>query len=105
MRPPGVSSAIRISRRSSNITAISDDLTIEVPPPGEPYKLKDRAILNPGSVGQPRDRDPWAAYAIFKPQTYTWEPHRVEYDIISVQKRILTSGLPTRHAERLSSGW
>jgi diadenosine tetraphosphatase ApaH/serine/threonine PP2A family protein phosphatase len=83
----------------------TDDLSIEVPPPGEPYKLKDRAILNPGSVGQPRDRDPRAAYAIFKPQTHIWEPHRVEYDIPSVQRRILSCGLPSRHAERLSSGW
>ncbi len=82
-----------------------DDISIEVPPVGEPYKLKDRAILNPGSVGQPRDRDPRAAYAIYQPRIHTWETHRVEYDILSVQKRILSAGLPPRHAERLSGGW
>ena len=82
-----------------------DDLTIELPPPGETYHLKDRAILNPGSVGQPRDRDPRAAYAIFHPKAHTWEPHRVEYDILGVQRRILKAGLPPRHAERLSGGW
>jgi predicted phosphodiesterase len=83
----------------------SDDLSIEVPRPDEKYKLKERAILNPGSVGQPRDRDPRAAYALLYPEDKIWEPHRVEYDIQSVQKRILEAGLPTRHAERLSGGW
>jgi predicted phosphodiesterase len=85
--------------------AETDDLTIEVPHPEEPYELIERAILNPGSVGQPRDRDPRAAYAIFRPKARVWEPHRVEYDIQAVQKRILNAGLPPRHAERLSGGW
>ncbi len=83
----------------------SDDLTIEIPPPGERYGLIGRAILNPGSVGQPRDRDPRAAYAMYYPETHLWEPRRVEYDIRSVQKRIVEAGLPLRHAERLSGGW
>ncbi|MGB8215174.1 MAG: metallophosphoesterase family protein [Anaerolineales bacterium] len=85
--------------------AESDEVTIEVPRPAEHYELKERAILNPGSVGQPRDRDPRAAYALFHPKTKTWEPRRVEYDIKSVQKRILDAGLPPRHAERLAVGW
>ena len=83
----------------------TDDLTIEVPHSGDLYELKERAILNPGSVGQPRDRDPRAAYAFFRPKAGVWEPHRVEYDILAVQKRILNAGLPPRHAERLSGGW
>jgi len=82
-----------------------DDLSIVVPRLAEQYELKERAILNPGSVGQPRDRDPRAAYAIFSPEAHTWEPHRVEYDIKSVQKMILDAGLPPRHAERLAGGW
>ena len=82
-----------------------DDLTIEIPHPQEAYMLKERAILNPGSVGQPRDRDPRAAYAIFQPKARIWEPRRVEYDVLEVQKRILNAGLPSRHAERLSGGW
>ncbi len=82
-----------------------DDLTIEVPRPDEAYALKERAILNPGSVGQPRDRDPRAAFAIFDPDQHTWCPRRTEYDILSVQKKILGAGLPVRHAERLSGGW
>jgi diadenosine tetraphosphatase ApaH/serine/threonine PP2A family protein phosphatase len=85
--------------------AKTDDMSIVVPRPAELYELKERAILNPGSVGQPRDRDPRSAYAIFSPEAHTWEPHRVEYDIKSVQKMILDAGLPPRHAERLVGGW
>jgi predicted phosphodiesterase len=83
----------------------TDEMSIQVPAPGEIYAMKERAILNPGSVGQPRDRDPRAAYAIFDPDARTWEPRRVEYDIKTVQKRILDAGLPPRHAERLAGGW
>jgi diadenosine tetraphosphatase ApaH/serine/threonine PP2A family protein phosphatase len=82
-----------------------DDFTIQVPSSGDMYELKERAILNPGSVGQPRDRDRRAAYALYIPETCTWNPHRVEYDIQAVQKRILAAGLPPRHAERLAGGW
>jgi predicted phosphodiesterase len=82
-----------------------EEVTIEIPRPGESYPLVERAILNPGSVGQPRDRDPRAAYAIFDPAAHTWEPRRAEYNIASVQKRILSAGLPPRHAERLAGGW
>ncbi len=85
--------------------AMEDDLTIEVPSPGTPYKLDERAILNPGSVGQPRDRDPRAAYAIFWPEEKIWETRRVAYDIEKVQEQIRKAGLPDRHAERLAGGW
>jgi predicted phosphodiesterase len=83
----------------------TNDLSIEIPNLAERYELRERAILNPGSVGQPRDRDPRAAYAIFRPKEKAWEPRRVEYDIKTVQKRILEVGLPPRHAERLAGGW
>jgi diadenosine tetraphosphatase ApaH/serine/threonine PP2A family protein phosphatase len=85
--------------------ALTNDMTILVPRPEEVYELNERAILNPGSVGQPRDRDPRAAYAIYSPDKHTWEPRRVEYDIKTVQKFILDAGLPSRHAERLAGGW
>ena len=74
-------------------------------PPNFPLTLRSRAILNPGSVGQPRDRDPRASFALFDTQTNTWEIHRVTYDVISVQSRIQHAGLPGRHAIRLSAGW
>ena len=67
--------------------------------------MLERAILNPGSVGQPRDHDPRAAYAIFDPEEKTWETRRVEYDIHKVQKLIRKNGLPMKHADRLSEGW
>ncbi len=82
-----------------------DRVTMEVTKVGEPYKLKLRAILNPGSVGQPRDRDPRAAYAIYDSLKGTWEPRRVAYDFAAVQERIREAGLPEKHAARLAEGW
>ncbi len=74
--------------------------------PGEVQSLRDgRWILNPGSVGQPRDRDPRAAYALFDPEALTWEPRRVVYDVAEVQERIRKLGLPFKHALRLAEGW
>lgn len=84
--------------------SVGDDIQIVIPDVGMRYELDDRAILNPGSVGQPRDRDPRAAYAIYYPDANEWESRRVEYDVAAVQKRIIEAGLPHRHAERLSSG-
>jgi predicted phosphodiesterase len=82
-----------------------DRVSLEVPKVGEVLKLTPRAILNPGSVGQPRDRDPRAAYAIFDPEAMTWEPRRAAYDFTAVQKRIRAAGLPEKHAARLGEGW
>lgn len=69
------------------------------------FKITEKCILNPGSVGQPRDHDPRAAFALFDPQEKTWELRRAAYDLESVQTRIKKSGLPWRHAMRLSEGW
>jgi predicted phosphodiesterase len=67
--------------------------------------LTPKMILNPGSVGQPRDRDPRSSYAILDTSEMTWEPHRAEYEISRVQARILEAGLPERQAIRLMGGW
>jgi predicted phosphodiesterase len=67
--------------------------------------LAPRAILNPGSVGQPRDRDPRAAYAIFDPDLNTFEFCRVTYNISTVQDRMEAANLPERHIQRLAAGW
>jgi diadenosine tetraphosphatase ApaH/serine/threonine PP2A family protein phosphatase len=83
----------------------SDDLRWTVPPEGEMITIQARAILNPGSVGQPRDHDPRASYAIFRPENNGWEVRRVDYDIREVQKRIRAAELPMRHALRLLEGW
>jgi diadenosine tetraphosphatase ApaH/serine/threonine PP2A family protein phosphatase len=68
-------------------------------------KILTKSILNPGSVGQPRDHDPRASFAIFNPDESLWELRRVPYKISEVQARIKKSGLPWRHALRLSEGW
>ncbi len=72
---------------------------------GEHFPLRPRAIINPGSVGQPRDRDPRAAYAIYDTAGHIWEPRRVEYNIPEVQGRIREANLPEKHAIRLAEGW
>ncbi len=72
---------------------------------GEPIQLEPRLIANPGSVGQPRDRDPRAAYAIYDSTAKTWEPRRVAYNVTEVQQRIREAGLPEKHAARIAEGW
>ena len=67
--------------------------------------ILSKSILNPGSVGQPRDHDNRASFAFFDPENFTWELRRVPYEISSVQQRIKKSGLPWRHALRLQEGW
>jgi len=78
---------------------------LEILNPTGPVVLKPRAIINPGSVGQPRDRDSRAAYGLLDSETGTWSPRRVQYDIGSVQERIYKAKLPERNAVRLVDGW
>ncbi len=74
--------------------------------PDESFTLDKKCIINPGSVGQPRDHNPLASYLIYDDQEeLPWVYQRVAYDIEEVQMRILTAGLPQRHASRLSEGW
>jgi diadenosine tetraphosphatase ApaH/serine/threonine PP2A family protein phosphatase len=61
-------------------------------------------LLNPGSVGQPRDGDPRAAYAIYDTDQRTVTFSRAEYDIQSTQADILRAGLPEILAYRLQVG-
>jgi len=63
-----------------------------------------RYIVNVGSVGQPRDRDPRAAYAIWDVERGTVAVRRVVYDIASARKKILLEGLPRFLADRLAWG-
>jgi len=67
--------------------------------------LQNRMIINPGSVGQPRDSDSRAAYGILNTDCKKFEFHRVAYNISAVQSKILDMRLPFRHAQRLSGGW
>ncbi|MGO9231337.1 MAG: metallophosphoesterase family protein [Bryobacteraceae bacterium] len=61
-------------------------------------------LVNPGSVGQPRDHDPRAAYLIYDSDTATVEYCRAEYDVATAQRRILLAGLPEILADRLADG-
>jgi diadenosine tetraphosphatase ApaH/serine/threonine PP2A family protein phosphatase len=63
-----------------------------------------RYIINVGSVGQPRDRDPRAAYGFFDDTGPAYALKRVEYDISAAQKKIIQAGFPVNLAERLSRG-
>jgi diadenosine tetraphosphatase ApaH/serine/threonine PP2A family protein phosphatase len=82
-----------------------EGVRLQVPEANHSFTLERRCIANPGSVGQPRDRDARAAFAIFDDQTSGWNYHRVEYDVAGVQQRMRAAQLPERHIARLSSGW
>jgi diadenosine tetraphosphatase ApaH/serine/threonine PP2A family protein phosphatase len=64
-----------------------------------------RRIINPGSVGQPRDGDPRAAFALYDTQTKEFEFRRIEYDIQATQEKMEAAGLPKPLSERLSYGF
>ena len=72
---------------------------------GEPFNINRKSILNPGSVGQPRDNDPRSSYLLYDDDFEQWVFKRVAYDVRHVQDRILAAGLPKRHAYRLAEGW
>jgi predicted phosphodiesterase len=72
---------------------------------GSEYPLEDRkCLLNPGSVGQPRDRDPRAAWLLLDLERRLATFHRVDYDIPRTQGEIMAAGLPQRLADRLAVG-
>jgi predicted phosphodiesterase len=73
---------------------------------GVPIQLKAsyRYIINPGSVGQPRDGDARAAYAILDTDVMTWTPYRVEYPYKKTQDRMRTLNIPSRLVDRLEYG-
>ena len=62
------------------------------------------SLINPGSVGQPRDGDPRAAYAIYVPEEKSVRYRRVSYDIDTAQRKIIDAGLPALLAHRLALG-
>ncbi|MDP7051988.1 MAG: metallophosphoesterase family protein [Verrucomicrobiota bacterium] len=72
----------------------------------ETVKVEDnkRYFINVGSVGQPRDGDPRAAYAIYDTEEAVIELHRLDYDLEKTQGKIRAAGLPDRLADRLAQG-
>lgn len=75
------------------------------PADGSSFRLDGRrALINPGSVGQPRDGDPMSSYLVIDTDRLLVTWHRVAYDIAAVQGRMAVAGLPARLATRLSHG-
>ena len=76
------------------------------PVPAKEFRLLpgERALLNPGSVGQPRDRDRDASFLLFDTVdgTVTWV--RVPYDVEAARRKVLEAGLPREFADRLRDG-
>ena len=88
--------------------ATGDPLTCRALPPaiGVGVQLDNaRHIINPGSVGQPRDGDPRAAYLLLDTEEQEFEHRRVAYKVDAAQDRIRQAGLPQSLSSRLALGW
>jgi predicted phosphodiesterase len=83
-----------------------DTLREHSPESGVPIPLSPlcRYVINVGSVGQPRDGNNAAAYAVYDTDVAEVTIHRVAYDYVSAAEKILNAGLSTRFAERLLEG-
>jgi predicted phosphodiesterase len=89
------------------VAFLEDDGRVDVvgPGPGSELELRGRrSLLNPGSVGQPRDGDPDASFMVLDPGEGTVVWHRVPYDIEAVQRDMEAAGLPAALRSRLSVG-
>jgi predicted phosphodiesterase len=73
-------------------------------PNGLTFREGDSMLVNPGSVGQPRDLIWEAGYALYDSQTRSIEYRRCSYDVATAQKKIRDGGLPDALAERLELG-
>jgi diadenosine tetraphosphatase ApaH/serine/threonine PP2A family protein phosphatase len=74
-------------------------------PEGTEVDLSEgRVLINPGSIGQPRDGDPRAAFAILDFDEHRATFHRIDYDVERTQEEIREEGLPEPLAERLEHG-
>jgi predicted phosphodiesterase len=85
----------RLARRSAGFLS-----------PGRPLQIEPDYyyLVNPGSVGQPRDGDPRAAYALYSPEERAVEFRRVAYDVHRAAAKIRAAGLPEFLAARLHEG-
>ena len=84
---------------------VGEELGFDLAPGGTVVDLSSgRWLLNPGSVGQPRDGDPRAAYLLLDLDVGRAEFRRVEYEVERTQSEIREAGLPEQLASRLSRG-
>jgi predicted phosphodiesterase len=90
------------------IFALSPDsiTTILTVAPSFRFKLRPgvRYLINPGSVGQPRDGNPLCSFAIYDSDTHVVTIHRLSYALGKTQEKILKAGLPKPLADRLAIG-
>lgn len=77
--------------------------SLEIPRNRE-FKLVPQMIINPGSIGQPRDRNPYASYLILDIEAKIVNFHRVAYNIENTQKKMILRHLPENHIARLKLG-
>lgn len=85
--------------------AASTDDPPRLPAPGEQLELgEERFIINPGSVGQPRDRNPASAFAMLDTESRTITFRRARYDIVETQTQMEQVGLPPALISRLTHG-
>jgi predicted phosphodiesterase len=90
------------------IFALSPDAitTVLTVAPSFRFKLREgvRYLINPGSVGQPRDGSPLTSFALYDSETRVVTINRLEYPIAGAQDRIVKAGLPRPLADRLALG-
>jgi predicted phosphodiesterase len=86
----------RSSGRAIGLVTPDDD--------GLPLESESKYLANPGSVGQPRDSDPRAAYVIFDTETQRLGMYRVDYPVEQTQKKMASAGLPEPLIRRLAAG-
>ena len=84
-------------RLDGSVEGVRTDIPVTLTP--------GRWLLNPGSVGQPRDHDARASWACFRPEDGTVEYVRTPYDVAGAQAAIRAAGLPELLAERLAEGY
>jgi predicted phosphodiesterase len=70
-----------------------------------PLEASARYLLNPGSVGQPRDGNPMASFGILDTSRGSWQIVRVPYDVAGARGKIAAARLPAELAARLAEGW
>jgi predicted phosphodiesterase len=90
------------------IFALSPDAitTILTVAPSFRFRLREgvRYLINPGSIGQPRDGNPLASFALYDSDSRTVAIHRIAYRVSETQQKILKAGLPRPLADRLAIG-
>jgi len=86
---------------------IGGDLAVQDLTETETFRLDRTAtyLINPGGVGQPRDKCPKASFVIFDREAWTITFNRLEYDVESARRKIMDADLPRKLAERLVFGY